>query len=174
MCRGPRHDRPGGADGGVRRVGCDTLAMKYLTFVANENVLKAVVGSSPQDVDQLERDLGIPIPAVLREYLLLMGETPLYAEYDHHGTREMKYLREWLGEWVERYRNEGIALREMENALPFDKFQDTFFYVPAQEGNDDPPVYAFDIHERPTIRKLHDRFSEFVAEKYEAKVNSHA
>jgi hypothetical protein len=102
-----------------------------------------------------------------------MGETPLYAEYDHHGTREMKYLREWLLEWIERYRKKGVALGEMENALPFDKFQDAFFYVRLQKGNDDPPVYAFDVNERPTIRKLHDRFSDLVVEKYDAKVKSH-
>jgi hypothetical protein len=47
---------------------CNTPVMKYLTFVANKNVLKTVAGSSQQDVDRLEHDLGIQLPLVLREY----------------------------------------------------------------------------------------------------------
>lgn len=144
--------------------------MKYLAFVNNSHVLKEVVGSSAEEVGQLESELGLKLPAALKEYLLLMGEVPLYSEYDYHGTQHMKYLREWLYEWVARYRNEGIALSELGSVLPFDKFQDTFFYVPAGAGSEDPPVYAFDINERPTIRKLHDRFSDFVAEQYERRV----
>jgi hypothetical protein len=81
----------------------------------------------------------VPIPAALKEYLLLMGErTCLHEEWDEHG------------EWIGRYRAEGLALSEIEDALPFLKFQDTFFYVPLEDANDDPPVFAFDLNDRPT------------------------
>ena len=52
-------------------------------------------------------------------------------------------------------------------ALPFLAFQDTFFCVPLEDANDDPPVFAFDINDRPTIRRLDDRFSGFVRRRYQ-------
>ena len=54
--------------------------MKRLSFVPFD-VLRTLAGSAAHDVDQLERELGLPIPAVLREYLLLMGESPPNSEY---------------------------------------------------------------------------------------------
>jgi hypothetical protein len=128
--------------------------MKYLDFVNDKKILTVIVGSSEEDVRKLEGELGYNIPLALKEYLLLMGETSIYTEYDYHGTRDMKYIRDWIYEWIERYRNEGIPLNELKEILPFDKFQDTFFYVPIEEGSDNPAVYAFDINESPTIRRI--------------------
>ncbi len=139
--------------------------MRHLSFVPTE-VLRTLVGSSAEEVDQLERDLGLAIPAALREYLLTMGESPPNSEYHHHGTREMKYMQDWLGDWVRRYRAEGIPLPGMDNAIPFLQFQDTFFYVLAGTYRDDPPAYAFDINDTPTIRLLHDRFTDFVVKQW--------
>lgn len=143
--------------------------MRHLSFVPPD-VLKTLVGSTAQDVDQLERELGLPIPAALREYLLLMGESPPNSEYHHHGTREMKYMQDWLADWVCRYRADGIPLTGMDNAIPFLQFQDTFFYVLAGTSRDDPPAYAFDINDTPTIRPLHERFSDFVFKQWGTKV----
>lgn len=142
--------------------------MQHLSFIARD-VLNSLVGSTERDVDQLECDLGLAIPAALREYLLLMGESPPNSEYHHHGTREMKYMQDWLGEWVSRYRAGGIPLAGMDNAIPFLQFQDTFFYVLAGTCRDDPPAYAFDINDTPTIRPLHERFSDFVVKQWGTK-----
>jgi hypothetical protein len=97
-----------------------------------------------------------------------MGErTCLHEEWDEHGTDGIVNLKEWLFDWIGRYRAEGLALSEIKDALPFLKFQDTFFYVPLEDANDDPPVFAFDINDRPTIRRLDDRFSCFVRRCYQ-------
>lgn len=95
-----------------------------------------------------------------------MGEGPHNSESRHHGTREMKYMQDWLAEWVSCYRADDIPLTGMDNAIPFLKFQDTFFYVLAGTYRDDPPAYAFDIHETPTIRPLHERFSDLVVKQW--------
>ena len=95
-----------------------------------------------------------------------MGEKTIYSEYDYHGTKNIIYIYEWINEWIERYRNEGVNLDQLKTILPFDKFQDTFFYIPIEEGNENPPVYAFDINDTPTIRKINESFSDFVQEKY--------
>ncbi|MCJ1807594.1 MULTISPECIES: SMI1/KNR4 family protein [Flavobacterium] len=141
--------------------------MKFINFVSNKEVLSNIIGSSEIEINDLEKELGFSIPLSLKEYLKLMGEKTIYSEYDYHGTKDIKYIHEWIYEWIERYRNEGIQLGEIKSILPFDKFQDTFFYVPIEEGNENPPVYAFDINDTPTIRKLNDSFTDFVKERYD-------
>lgn len=141
--------------------------MKYLDFITDEKFLSDLKGSSNDRLSQLEDQLGHKLPAALKEYLLLMGErTSLYDEWDEHGTEDIVKLKHWLYDWVGRYRAEGLALSEIKDVLPFFNFQDTFFYVPLEDGNDDPPVFAFDINDRPTIRRLNDRFSGFVRRLY--------
>jgi hypothetical protein len=142
--------------------------MKYLSFIEDKKALAYVVGSPIEDIDRLEKDLGVRIPLVLREYLQMMGVKPMYSDYDEHGTSDMKFLHEWLHEYIENYRNEGFELNEVGNILPFDKLSDTFFYVPLDEGIENPPVMAFDLGAKPTIRKVTDCFTDFVKWKYEA------
>lgn len=145
--------------------------MKYLNFIIDKKILSELKGSTIERLNQLESELKYGIPLALREYLLVMGEeTSLYEYCDEHGTNEILKLREWLYEWVEKYREQGIALNEIKNVLPFFNFQDTFFYLTIEDGDDNPPVYAFDINDRPTIRKLDDQFSEFVRRRYEKKL----
>lgn len=144
--------------------------MRYINFITSDRVLSEIQGSEEFEILKLENELGFKIPLALKEYLMLMGEKTIYEEYDYHGTKEIKYIHEWIYEWIERYKNEGIDLTELNMILPFDKFQDTFFYIPIEEGNENPSVYAFDINDTPTIRKLNDSFSDFVKKKYEEKV----
>lgn len=140
--------------------------MKYFNFINKENSKLLIQGSDFESIELVEHKLGFKIPLALKEYLLLMGEKTIYDEYDYHGTKDMKYLHEWIYEWIDRYRSENIKLSMIGEILPFDKFQDTFFYVPIEEGNQNPPVYAFDINDTPTIRKLNDSFTDFVIERY--------
>lgn len=144
--------------------------MKYINFIISDKVLSEIQGSKENEIVKLESELGFKIPLALREYLMLMGEKTIYEEYDYHGTKEIKYIHEWIYEWIERYKNEGVDLTELNTILPFDKFQDTFFYIPIEEGNENPPVYAFDINDVPTIRRLNDSFVDFIKLKYEAKI----
>jgi len=143
--------------------------MKHINFILDVRVHSEIIGSPPEQVEMVEQQLGFKIPHALKEYLLLMGEKTIYSEYDYHGTKDLIELHEWIFEWISRYRKEGIEIKEIEQIIPFDKFQDTFFYLPV-DGSENPPVYAFDIHYTPTIRKLHDKFSDFVLEKYLEKI----
>jgi len=144
--------------------------MKYINFITAKSVISEIQGSKKEEITQLENELGFRIPLALSEYLMLMGEKTIYNEYDYHGTKEIKYMHEWIGEWIERYKNNGLDVDELGTVLPFDKFQDTFFYISINEGNENPPVYAFDLNDTPTIRKLYDRFTDFVKWKYEEKL----
>ncbi len=146
--------------------------MKFMNFIKIDNITLEIEGSKIQAIELLEADLGVKIPLSLKEYLLLMGEKTIYDEYDYHGTKDMKYIHDWIYEWIDRYKREGIKLSEIDKILPFDKFQDTFFYVPIEEGNENPPVYAFDINDTPVIRKLNDSFTDFVLERYNKIVKS--
>ncbi|WP_375604918.1 SMI1/KNR4 family protein [Flavobacterium davisii] len=147
--------------------------MKFINFIDSANTNLVIEGSNNESIHLAENDLGFKIPLALREYLLLMGEKTNFYEYsDEHGTKELVKLKEWIYEWIEKYRSEGIELSELKNILPFFNFQDTFFYVPIEEGNENPPVYAFDINDTPVIRKLNDSFTDFVLERYNKIVKS--
>jgi hypothetical protein len=140
--------------------------MNYINFIKNEEILSKIMGSQDIEIEELEKSLGFSIPISLKEYLILMGEKTIYNEYDYHGTKNIIYIYEWINEWIERYCSEGVNLDQLKTILPIDKFQDTFFYIPIEEGNENPPVYAFDINDTPTIRKINESFSDFVQEKY--------
>lgn len=139
--------------------------MKYIDFVTNEKILSMIQGSSMENLDQLEGVLGFTIPLAMHEYLELMGEKTVFPDYDHHGTKEILYMHEWMYDWIHQYREEGLSLDQIEQVLPFFKWIDTFFYIPIN-GADDPPIYAFDINVTPTIRKLNDSFTEFIRWNY--------
>lgn len=146
--------------------------MEYLSFITDRRVMSEIIGSPEESVRVLEIELGYKLPNALNEYLILMGEKSIYREYDYHGTKDMLYLHEWIYEWIKRYREEGVELSRIKEILPFDKFQDTFFYVPIEAGIENPPVYAFDINETPEIRKLFNSFSDFVKWKYDEYIKN--
>lgn len=130
-------------------------------------MLFALKGSAEEDIVKLENELQYKIPLALREYLQIMGESTNFYEYlDEHGTKEILKLRSWMYEWINKYRDQGICLDEIKIILPFFNFQDTFFYVNVEPGNDNPAVYAFDINTTPTIRKLSNDFEDFVRSQY--------
>lgn len=140
--------------------------MKYLNFIEDKKVLAHIVGSPMEDIEQLEKELGLTIPEALKEYLLLMGRKPMDFEYYKHGTNDMKLIYERMHEWIDEYRNKGFELNEIKTILPFSKFQDTFWYVPIEKGNENPPVMAFDIGDTPEIRKLTENITDFVKWQY--------
>ncbi|WP_163445133.1 SMI1/KNR4 family protein [Flavobacterium columnare] len=138
-----------------------------MNFIDFGKISLDIEGSSHEQIHLVETELGFKIPLALKEYLLVMGEkTNFYEYWDEHGTKELVKLKLWIYEWIDKYRSEGIGLSELKTILPFFNFQDTFFYVPIEEGNENPPVYAFDINDTPTIRKLNDSFTDFVLERY--------
>jgi hypothetical protein len=117
--------------------------MKYLNFVTDKKALDYVTGSPVADIDFVEKELGIRIPQALREYLELMGVKPIDKEYNEHGTNDMKTLHEWIYEDIDEYRVQGYELNEISIILPFERFMDTYFFVPVEEGNENPPVLLF-------------------------------
>ncbi len=141
--------------------------MEYINFIDESNPLVSIEGSDMETIEKVEIELGYSIPKALKEYLMLMGEkTNFYEYWDEHGTREILKLNSWLYEWINKYRSEGIQLEKIKDVLSFFNFQDTFFYIPIEAGNENPSVYAFDINDTPTIRKLNDSFTDFVRWKY--------
>ncbi|HEU4553796.1 MAG TPA: SMI1/KNR4 family protein [Chitinophaga sp.] len=139
---------------------------KYINFIDLQSLPQAA-GATGEALTHVEQKLGMPIPLSLKEYLLIMGKNKplLFEEWDYHGIDDILYLHEWIYEWINRYKNEGIQLDGLDHVIPFYKFQDTFFFIPAGE-NDNPPVYAFDIGDTPDVRKLDDSFSEFVKHRF--------
>ena len=68
--------------------------MQYLNFINDENVLSSIVGSTIEEINELESELGFKLPLALNEYLLLMGEKTDFYEYVHeHGTKKIIEIR---------------------------------------------------------------------------------
>jgi len=141
--------------------------MKYLHFFDDKKALAYVEGSPVEDIDRLEEELGVRIPEALREYLLLMGVKPIGNVYDEHGTKDMKMLQEWIYEDIEEYRAQGFALHEIKTILPFEKAMDNYFYVPVEDGLEDPPVMTLVIGATPTVKKVNDSVTGLVRWQYE-------
>jgi len=142
--------------------------MKYLDFFNDERVISYVEGSSVEEVDRLENELGVRIPGALREYLLLMGIKPIIDQYyDEHGTKDMKMLFEWIYEIIGEFRAQGFALDEIGVILPFGRTMDNFFYVPVEDGVEDPPVMTWVIGAKPYIKKYEKNIGNFIKRAYE-------
>lgn len=145
--------------------------MDYINFITDSRILKKLRGSTFAAIHRLEGKLEIRIPVALKEYLTVSGETCyLFNQHDSHGTKDIQELKEWLDQFIAGRRAEGVQLNEISNILPFLYWQDTFFFVPLESGNDDPPVYAFDVDDNPEIRLLGDHFSEFIRKQYATKI----
>lgn len=145
--------------------------MNYFGFLSDKTIIQNLKGSSIIDISKLEKVLGFKLPLALKEYLIITGESAyLYSIWDYHGTNDIAYLYEWIHEWIVRYKEEGVDVSNISKVLPFFKWQDTFFYVPIEIELENPPVYAFDIGETPTIRKLSNSLSDFVKDLYEKKI----
>jgi hypothetical protein len=140
--------------------------MKYLNFFNDERALSYIEGSAVEEVDRLEKELGVRIPGALREYLLLMGVKPIGKEYDEHGTNDMKMLYEWIYEDIGEYRAQGFALTEIGTILPFEKAMDNYFYVPVEDGVEDPPVMTLVLGPTPIVKKYAESMGDFVKPLY--------
>ena len=142
--------------------------MKYLNFVKDKKALAYVVGSPVEDIDRVEKELGVRIPEALWEYLELFGVRPMHDEYDEHGTNDMIKLREIINEDINEYRARGFELSELRNVLTFHRFLDTYLFVPIEDGNENPPVMSFYINLAPTVEKEAESITDFVKFNYEA------
>ena len=141
--------------------------MKYLNFFTDERALDWIKGSPIEDIDRVEKELGIRIPEALREYLRLMGVKPMGLVYNEHGTNDIKLLHEWIYEEFEEYRAQGYEFNEIKTILPFERAMDNFFFVPVEEGVEDPPVMTLIIDARPTVEKYSESVTAFVKLQYE-------
>jgi hypothetical protein len=127
-------------------------------------------GASNEEIIALEQKTGKKLPLSLKEYLLLMGKSRpplLFREWSYHGIDDMAYIHEWLYELIEGYREQGVEepLERLNNVIPFFHFQDTFFFVHEDQG-DDPPVYAFDIGDKPDVRQVSPSFMQLIRERF--------
>ena len=141
--------------------------MKHLNFIEDKKVLAHIAGSPIEDIERLEKELGVRIPEALREYLQLMGVKPIQKEYNEHGTKDMKFLREWIYEEFDDYRTHGYEFSEIKTILPFERAMDNFFFVPVEEGVEDPPVMTLIMDVTPTVEKYSESVTDFVKLMYE-------
>lgn len=139
---------------------------KYIDYI-NLSSLPEAKGASDEEIALLEKKLAKPIPLSLKEYLSLLGKNKplLFFEWEYHGVDDMAEIHDLLYEWIDEYKSKGLNMDALANVIPFFKFQDTFFYIPGNEG-DNPPVYAFDIGDTPDITELSPSFSDFIRESY--------
>ncbi|MBT1709954.1 SMI1/KNR4 family protein [Fulvivirgaceae bacterium PWU5] len=138
--------------------------MKYLNFI-DPSKIKAAEGCLAAEIAALEHTLNTSFPDSFREYLFLMGrKTVLFSEYHHHGFDELEYIRNLFFDWVNKYKEEGSLESELDHAIPFLKFQDTFLYV--LPGLSDSGIYAMDINDRPTVAVLNVSFADFLQGEY--------
>ncbi|OIN60432.1 SMI1/KNR4 family protein [Arsenicibacter rosenii] len=136
--------------------------MKQFFELIPEQFLKAAEGCSEQAITELEQTLGISFPASLREYLTIFGKKQSHFPECHmHGCDDMLRIWEPLNYMRALWEDAGINTGFMDNIIFFFNFQDTYFYVPYEAG-DDPAVYALDIGDEPTIRKLNDHLSTYI------------
>jgi hypothetical protein len=145
------------------------MPMKYLNFI-DPSKIKEAVGCIAAEISELEYKLNTSFPDSFREYQFLMGrKTVLFSEYHHHGFDELEYIRNWFFDWTNKYKNEGSLGSELDHAIPFLKFQDTFLYV--LPGLSDSGIYAMDINDRPTIEMLNVSFADFLRVEYNKFLN---
>ncbi len=140
--------------------------MKYINL---EDELFNLAGSTFEEIENVEKLLGFKMPSALVEYLLLTGNKNTLYEWgcDYHGTNDLIRIRELIYEDIDWYKERGILV-DIGNVIPFFQFQDTFLYLPVDLDNENPPVYALDIGDEPVIRKLNEKFSDYVQKRYEA------
>ena len=98
----------------------------------------------------------------------LMGVKQLDDDFEENGTNDIKYLYEWIYEKFSEFRAQGFELSEIKTVLPFAKAMDNFFYVPVEEGVEDPPVMTLVLDARPNIRKYAESVTDFVKWIYDA------
>jgi hypothetical protein len=145
------------------------MEMKYLNFIDLLKI-KEAVGCTAEEISALEHKLDTTFPDSFREYLFLMGrKTLLFPEYHHHGFDELEYIRNWFFDWVNKYKSQNSLGSELDYAIPFFKFQDTFLYV--LPGLPDSGIYAMDINDRPTIEMLNVSFADFIRMEYNKFLN---
>lgn len=145
------------------------MDMKYLKFI-DPSTIQDARGCTAAEISDLEHTLNTSFPDSFREYLFLMGrKTVLFTEYHYHGFDELEYIRNWFFDWVNKYKNETSLGAELDHAIPFFKFQDTFLYV--LPGLSDSGVYAMDINDRPTIELINVSFAGFLRAEYNKFLN---
>jgi hypothetical protein len=119
-------------------------------------------GCTVKEINFVEKAINKKIPNSLKEYLLYFGRKQnIFLEWDLHGCNDMAELNQYFNYWVNMYESKGFDMSNQKNVIPFHNFSDTTFYL-VLSGTDDPEIFAMDIGDEPIIRKLGDRFSEFI------------
>jgi len=135
--------------------------MKYFDKIMM-NQLKNIEGCTIEKINLIEGHINKKIPGSLREYLFYFeSKQNIFLEWDLHGCNDMVELNQYFNYWVNMYESKGFDMSNQKNVIPFYNFSDTTFYLVLSE-TDDPEVFAMDIGDEPIIRKLGDKFSEFI------------
>jgi hypothetical protein len=112
------------------------------------------------EVEELERNAGLPLPAAYRAYLLIAGRQPPSAWVGTDCT--VSHLPELRG-WAEDLLREGGQPSLPPDAFVFLMHQGyQFMYFLADGCSDDPPVFYYLEGEPQVVRKF-ERFSDLVA-----------
>jgi hypothetical protein len=97
----------------------------------------------PEEIETLQRLVGIVFPAAYKAFLLILGRD---GGPDFEGSdctiRHVPKLRDWAENFL---REQGSAFRLPQNAVVFIMHQGySFRFFAADSGSEDPPVFAFD------------------------------
>jgi hypothetical protein len=131
-----------------------------------EPALGPPTGASPADVLALERDLGAPLPAAYREYLLWMG-------------RDRDGILRGTNCFVDDVLSNNLALPELlrENGIPPPQARYVTYFMhqgyiacwfPLAADPDDPPVLRFDEGRRASGIEAPGTFSEVLCREIES------
>ena len=113
------------------------------------------------EVDDLQRQFGVRLPAAYRAFLLLMGREP---DESFVGSdcayRHVKGLRTGAEELLVQ---SGPPFALSSQDFVFFMHQGyQFLYFPCDDASDDPPVYHYMEYE-PAAKKVYERFSDWMA-----------
>lgn len=117
------------------------------------------VGCKPDEVDELERQVGFPLPEAYKQYLLWMGKdyNGIFSGSDWFVDNLLKRT-EWLPDLLEE---NGIDYKLPEHYLVFFAHQGymmAWFELPMQ--NDNPPAYFFGEGQNLNAPRLEGTFTD--------------
>jgi SMI1 / KNR4 family (SUKH-1) len=112
-------------------------------------------------IDDLQEQLGLPIPDAYRDYLCIAGSSPPPALIGSDCTVNDIYdLREVVIECLEEDKNPFLL---PDNAIVFFMHQGYFFYYFLADGvTDDPAVYFYRSGTTKEVTQVNYRFSDWI------------